>query len=236
MTATLEWRKARRTGLLPAGLGGCALAAAAPICNMALRAETYLSQPGGALQILLDANWPVMAMIHALVDRVSIAFSITRTVGNAMAAMRTLPLRETSLFLLPNRFIGAAGACARAWSFGLAARHWSGAGGVGGRGGKELGVLHLDVATGAFAGSTGFVRVPESMGLVGIGRYFSLRGHPGDSLDGFAWTLWPFALPFQALGNVAESEAWLTAYSRRAGNAAVLRGGRPCFAGEEACE
>ena len=30
MTATLEWRKARRTGLLPAGLGGCALAAAVP--------------------------------------------------------------------------------------------------------------------------------------------------------------------------------------------------------------
>ena len=132
MTATLEWRKVRRTGLLPAGLGGCALAAAVPICNMALRAETYLSQPGGALQILLDANWPVMAMINALLVVLGASlFYHIEFAGNAMVKMRTLPLRETSLFLHKFAWLAAACACVLGVEFlglGFCARHWFGAG------------------------------------------------------------------------------------------------------------
>ena len=211
MTATLEWRKARRTGLLPAGLGGCALAAAAPICNMALRAETYLSQPGGALQILLDANWPVMAMIHALLIVLGASlFYHIEFAGNAMVKMRTLPLRETSLFLHKFAWLAAACACALGVEFlglGFCARHWFGAGAeLAAEVAKNWGfsILMLQPALSlALLVSSACRNLWVSLGVGVIFLFVATLVIP---LDGFAWTLWPFALPFQALGNVAESE------------------------------
>ena len=56
MSVSLECKKVKRTGFLPAFFGGGMLAAAVPIVNMAVRSEMYLNQPGSPIQILLGAN------------------------------------------------------------------------------------------------------------------------------------------------------------------------------------
>lgn len=56
MMLTIELKKLRRTGVLPALLGAAALAAAAAAVNMAARGEIYLAQDGAELDILLSAN------------------------------------------------------------------------------------------------------------------------------------------------------------------------------------
>ena len=42
MSVSLECKKVKRTGFLPAFLGGGILAAAVPVINMAVRSEMYL--------------------------------------------------------------------------------------------------------------------------------------------------------------------------------------------------
>lgn len=66
MSVSLECKKVKRTGFLPAFLGGGILAAAVPVINMAVRSEMYLDLPGNSIQILLDANWQMMTMLNVL--------------------------------------------------------------------------------------------------------------------------------------------------------------------------
>ena len=57
MSISLECKKVKRTGFLPAFFVGSILAAAVPVINMAVRSEIYLNQSGSPIQILLGANW-----------------------------------------------------------------------------------------------------------------------------------------------------------------------------------
>lgn len=66
MSVLLECKKVKRTGFLPAFLGGGILAAAVPVVNMVVRSEIYQARPGDPIQILLDANWQMMAMLNVL--------------------------------------------------------------------------------------------------------------------------------------------------------------------------
>ena len=66
MSVLLECKKVKRTGFLLAFFGGGILAAAVPIINMAVRSEMYLNQPDSPIQILLGANWQMMAMLNVL--------------------------------------------------------------------------------------------------------------------------------------------------------------------------
>lgn len=66
MSVSLECKKAKRTGFLPTFLCGGILAAVVPIINMAVRSEMYLNLPGNPIQILLGANWQMMAMLNVL--------------------------------------------------------------------------------------------------------------------------------------------------------------------------
>ena len=66
MTFGLECKKVKRTGFIPTFIVGGLLAAAVPVVNMAVRSETYLGLESSPIQILMDANWQMMAMLNVL--------------------------------------------------------------------------------------------------------------------------------------------------------------------------
>ena len=100
MSVSLECKKAKRTGFLPTFLCGGILAAVVPIINMAVRSEMYLNLPGNPIQILLGANWQMMAMLNVLLVVTGACLLYhTEYADNAMQKMRSLPIRESSIFL-----------------------------------------------------------------------------------------------------------------------------------------
>ena len=100
MRVSLECKKVKRTGFLPAFIGGGILAAAVPVINMAVRSEMYLNQPGNPIQILLGANWQMMAMLNVLLAVAGACLLYhTEYADNAMQKMKSLPIRESSIFL-----------------------------------------------------------------------------------------------------------------------------------------
>lgn len=99
MSISLECKKIKRMGILPAFLGGGILAAAVPIVNMAVRSELYSSQQGTSTQILMCANWQIMAMLNVLlVISGTCLLYHTEYADNAIQKMRSLPIRESSIF------------------------------------------------------------------------------------------------------------------------------------------
>ena len=66
MIFSLELKKLKRTGYMPAFLGGAVLAAAVPLLHMLVRSETFIVLPGEPLNILYDAKWQMMAMLNIL--------------------------------------------------------------------------------------------------------------------------------------------------------------------------
>ena len=100
MSVSLECKKIKRTGFLPAFLGGGILAAAVPVINMVVRSEMYLNLPGNPIQILLDANWQMMTMLNVLLVVAGACLLYhTEYADNAMQKMKSLPVRESSIFL-----------------------------------------------------------------------------------------------------------------------------------------
>ena len=99
MSVSLECKKVKRTGFLPLFFGGGILAAAVPVINMAVRPEIYLNQPGSPIQILLNANWQMMAMLNVLLVVAGTCLLYhTEYADNAMQKMKSLPIRESSMF------------------------------------------------------------------------------------------------------------------------------------------
>ena len=99
MSVSLECKKVKRTGFLPTFIGGGILAAAVPVINMAVRSEMYLNQPGSPIQILLGANWQMMAMLNVLLAVAGACLLYhTEYADNAMQKMKSLPIRESSIF------------------------------------------------------------------------------------------------------------------------------------------
>lgn len=100
MSISLECKKVKRTGFLPAFLFGGILAAAVPVINLAFRSEMYLSKPENPIQILLGANWQMMAMLNILLVVTGACLLYhTEYADNAMQKMKSLPIRESSIFL-----------------------------------------------------------------------------------------------------------------------------------------
>lgn len=99
MILALEYKKVKRTGFFPAFLSGGILAAAFPIVNMAVRSEIYLAHQGNPIQILLDANWQIMAMLNLLLVAAGTCLLYhTEYADNAMQKMKSLPVRQSSVF------------------------------------------------------------------------------------------------------------------------------------------
>lgn len=99
MIISLEYKKIKRTGFLPSFLGGGLLAAAVPIINMAVRSELYRSQQGTPAQILMRANWQIMAMLNVLLVIAGTCLLYhTEHADNAIQKMKSLPIQESSIF------------------------------------------------------------------------------------------------------------------------------------------
>lgn len=100
MSFALECRKIKRTGFVPAFVGGGVLSALVPVLDMALRSEMYIGRSSPPVEILLDADWQMMAMLNILlvVTGACIMYS-TEFAENAIQRMCTLPTTETVVFL-----------------------------------------------------------------------------------------------------------------------------------------
>ncbi len=96
----LETQKLKRTGFVPAFLGGGILAALVPAINMALRAETFTAQAGSPFHILMDANWQLMAQLNVflLVCGACLLYH-TEYADNGIQKVQVLPLWPFGLFL-----------------------------------------------------------------------------------------------------------------------------------------
>lgn len=130
MTAALEVKKLRRTGYFPALLGSALLSAAVPAVNMAARGETYLAQSGGAIEILLDANWQMMAMLNVLSTLCAACLMFhAEYAGNALDKLEVMPVRVFSVYLgkaVLAVFMLAVMTAVEFVSLHLCARHWFG--------------------------------------------------------------------------------------------------------------
>ena len=109
MSFALELGKAKRTGFLPAFLGGGILAAAVPVLNMAFRSELYTGINASPVAVLLGANWQMMSMLNILliVAGACILYH-TEYADNAMQKMCTLPARESAIFFGKTAVLTAA--------------------------------------------------------------------------------------------------------------------------------
>lgn len=130
MTAALEVKKLRRTGYFPALLGSALLSAAVPAVNMAARGETYLAQSGGAIEILLNANWQMMAMLNVLSTLCAACLMFhAEYAGNALDKLEVMPVRVFSVYLgkaVLAVFMLAVMTAVEFVSLHLCARHWFG--------------------------------------------------------------------------------------------------------------
>ena len=130
MTAVLEVKKLRRTGYFPALLGSALLSAAAPAVNMAARGETYLAQSGGAIEILLNANWQMMAMLNVLSTLCAACLMFhAEYAETALDKLEVMPVRVFSVYLgkaVLAVFILAVMTAVEFVSLHLCARHWFG--------------------------------------------------------------------------------------------------------------
>lgn len=99
MSVALECKKIKRTGFLPAFPSGGILAAAVPVVNMAVRSKMYITQQGTPIQILLGANWQMMAMLNVLLVVAGACLLYhTEYVDGGLQKMKSLPIRESSVF------------------------------------------------------------------------------------------------------------------------------------------
>ena len=99
MSFVLECKKMKRTGFMPVFIGGGLLSAAVPVLNMAFRSEMYVGMDASPVNILLNANWQMMAMLNILlvVSGACIMYH-TEYTNNAIQRMGTLPTKESTMF------------------------------------------------------------------------------------------------------------------------------------------
>lgn len=201
MSIALECKKIRRTGFLPAFFGGGLLAALVPILNMAVRTDVYIGLPQQPLQILLDANGQMMSMLNILLIVAGACMLYhTEYADNALQKMRSLPIKESSLFF--NKVILLSGAVCTALLLETAALayccvHWFYQGAdlcvelL-----KNLGfslLLILPAVLLALCIASAFQNMWISLGI-GIICVFTATMLPAKN---FIVSLFPFALPFQ---------------------------------------
>ncbi len=209
MSFGLECKKVKRTGLSISFLGGGLLAAAVPILNMAFRAEKYLGLSAPPVEILMNANWQMMAMLNVLIAAAGACLMYyTEYADNAVQRMCMLPIKESRLFFDKAALItvmcvmmlaveGAGTAfCAAHWfesskeiwmellkSFGYAL------------------LLMLPAALCALLTASACKNIWVSLG-VDVVCVFTASMLPAKN---FVLSLFPFAMPFRTLGGTEES-------------------------------
>lgn len=128
MSAVLEWKKEKRTGFRPAWIAGGLLAAAVPIVHMSFRGPLYTGQGRPPVEVLLDANWQVMAMVNLLLAVTGACMLYhTEQANRAIHKMQALPVSAHGLFFGKLACLGVMCLAALAMEFGSIAFcvvHW----------------------------------------------------------------------------------------------------------------
>ena len=107
MSPLIESKKLKRTGYLPAFLAGGFLAAAFPVVYMMVKAEEMTALSGNPINILMSANWQMMAMLNILISICGACMMYhTEYADNGMQKMSVLPIRQGSMFF--GKFLIAA--------------------------------------------------------------------------------------------------------------------------------
>ncbi|MCM1182006.1 MAG: ABC transporter permease [Roseburia sp.] len=207
MTLRLEWKKVKRTGFVPEFIVGGLLAAAVPVLNMAVRSALYIGQGGSPVQILMDANWQMMAMLNLLLMLAGACLLYhIEYADNALQRICTLPLRESSLFwgkAVLMLVMCAIALLTEAAGIAFCLHHWfSLSRAVGTALLKSFGyafLLMLPAALGFLLLASAFRSMWVSLGI-GVVCVFTATMLPTDSP---VLSLFPFALPFQRLAGTA---------------------------------
>lgn len=201
---TLEWKKRKRTGLLTAYLGGGVLAGILPIAQMLLRPERFLGQPGTPVEILLGENGQMMAMLNVLLTVAGTCLEYhLEYADNAMGKMEALPLPESALFIgkgILTSLLTLLTLTIEAGMIAFCAFHWFGAGKeMLGQLLKTFGYLFALMLPCIFLSLLIAEAFPNMWAALGIGVICVFiatmipTGH-------FAFSLFPYALPFQLPG------------------------------------
>ena len=100
MSLFIELKKLKRTGYLPAFFVGGLLAAAFPVVYMLVKAEELTLISGNAIDLLMSANWQMMAMLNILIAICGACMMYhTEYADNAIQKMSVLPIRHENMFL-----------------------------------------------------------------------------------------------------------------------------------------
>ena len=100
MILNLEIKKLKRTGYFPTFLAAGLLATAFPLINMIVRPETFTSLAGDPFDILMDANWQLMAMLNILASICGACIMYhTEFADSGAQKMDVLPIGKGKLFL-----------------------------------------------------------------------------------------------------------------------------------------
>ena len=107
MSLVIESKKLKRTGYLPAFLAGGFLSAAFPVAYMMIKAEEMISLTGNPIDLLMSANWQMMAMLNVLISICGACMMYhTEYADNGMQKMSALPIGQGNLFF--SKFVIAA--------------------------------------------------------------------------------------------------------------------------------
>lgn len=202
----LEYKKIKRTGLLPAFAGCGLLAAAFPVADMTVRSERYLSLPDSPVSILLHADWQMMSMLNVLLLVLAACILYhTEVSDNALLKMCSLPMEESSLFfskillLVPMLIFTLA---LEAAALGFCCRHWlSFSPKVLTELVQSMGfslLLLLPAALFSLLLACACKNMWISLGI-GVVCIFTATMLPADN---FLLSLFPFCMPFQILTNM----------------------------------
>lgn len=99
MSLFIESKKLKRTGYLPAFLAGGFLAAVFPVVYMMVKAEEMTVLSGNPINLLMAANWQMMAMLNILISICGACMMYhTEYADNGMQKMSVLPIRQGNMF------------------------------------------------------------------------------------------------------------------------------------------
>ena len=103
MILSLERKKIKHTGLLPAFLAGALAVSAFTVINMAFRTELFISQDLPPVDILLNGNWDMAATFHSFLAILGACILYhTEFANRAIEKLYMLPVSQGKVFFCKN--------------------------------------------------------------------------------------------------------------------------------------
>ncbi len=101
MNIALEYKKIKRTGIIPGCLAGGLLAVLIPVLELTVRSEQYIGLMQPPLQTIFQADWQMMSMLNMLIVITAACMMYhTEYADNAIQRVTTLPVKEEGVYFL----------------------------------------------------------------------------------------------------------------------------------------